>query len=60
VFYLGSISFSIIMVLAAGIIRLGEESFVGIFLLVSLFVILSITGLVHQIMQLNRRWYGQK
>ncbi|MER2998042.1 DUF2157 domain-containing protein [Pontibacter populi] len=57
-FYLSVIPFSVIIVAAAGIIRLAGPDPVGIFLLASVFVIGSIALLIHNIIQINRKWHG--
>lgn len=57
-FYLSVIPFSIIIVVAAGIVRLAGSDPMVIFLVASLFVIGSITLLIRNIIHINRRWHG--
>jgi len=57
-FYLSVIPFSVIVVAAAGIVRLADNDPVGMFLLACLFVIGSITLLVRNIININRKWHG--
>ena len=57
-FYLSVIPFSVIIVVAAGIVRLAGSDPVGIFLLASVFVIGSITLLIRNIININRKWHG--
>ncbi|NEM96628.1 DUF2157 domain-containing protein [Pontibacter burrus] len=57
-FYLSVIPFSIIIVVAAGIVRLAGSDPMVIFLVASLFVIGSITLLIRNIIHINRKWHG--
>jgi hypothetical protein len=57
-FYLSVIPFSVIVVVAAGIVRLAGSDPVGVFMVASLFVIGSITLLIRNIIHINRKWHG--
>jgi uncharacterized membrane protein len=56
-FYLSVIPFSLIIVVAAGIVRLAGSDPVGVFLFACLFVIGSITLLIRNIIHINRKWH---
>ena len=58
-FYLSVISFSIISVVTALIIRAGENMMEIVFMLATLFVVGSITLLVNYLGKLNREWHGK-
>ncbi|NDK57187.1 DUF2157 domain-containing protein [Pontibacter fetidus] len=57
-FYLSVIPFCVIIVGAAGIIKLAGSDPVGVFLLACVFVVGSITLLIRNIIQINRKWHG--
>ncbi|WP_242926527.1 DUF2157 domain-containing protein [Pontibacter vulgaris] len=57
-FYLSVIPFSLIVVGAAGIVRIQKDNPEMVFLFASLFVVASITLLVRQIIHLNRNWHA--
>jgi uncharacterized membrane protein len=58
-FYLSVISFSIISVVTALIVRAGEHMMEFVFMLATLFVVGSITFLVNYLGKLNREWHGK-
>ena len=59
-FYIAIVGFSAIMIGTALIIRMMDKFDGGIFFLVGFFVVGSISGLVMQIISLNKKWYGSE
>ncbi|MEM6319500.1 MAG: DUF2157 domain-containing protein [Bacteroidota bacterium] len=58
-FYVAVVGLSMIIVTTCMLIRLTRETFdIGLFLIVSVFLVASISWLVVQILALNKKWYG--
>jgi uncharacterized membrane protein len=59
-FYLTVIPLAVIIIISAFLLNLGWESgdAIGIFFLVSLFIIVSTTLVIRQILHLNKQWHG--
>lgn len=57
IFYLAVIAFSSIVIFSSGLIRIGDDA--GIFLFVCLFIIASITAVIKGLLSLHKKWTNE-